>query len=933
MNTFQELNKKLREIIYEYGYVKPTEPQEKAIPKILNGENVLIIAPTGSGKTEAALFPIMNMIMEEKTRGIRAIYITPLRALNRDIFKRMTEIAGKLGINIEVRHGDTPEAARRRQAIKPPQILITTPETLQAILPGKIMKKHLSHVKHVIIDEIHEFISDKRGVQLAIALERLREICGRMQRIGLSATISNKETAAKFLVGKNGDVEIIDASGEKIFQINVETVLEREMDRVDSEKLGIPSNIIAKLKRIIEIASSKENRSILLFTNTREAAEALATIIKKLNPPFKIGIHHGSLSREERMRVENEFKNGEIKLLICTSSLELGIDIGVVDHVIQYTSPRQTINLIQRVGRAKHKLWETSTGTIITSTVDDTLESIVIAKNAMEKRIEDVKMHEKALDVMAHQMVGLILDKGEISISEIKNIIGRSYPYRNISEEEIEEVALFLSEIGLVRYYSEDKILKARRKRTWQYYYENLSVIPDIRKFTVISIENRKPIGNLDEDFIVIHGREPFILAGKTWNIVNVDEDELKVYVEYLGEEMAAIPAWIGELIPVKMVTAMEAANLREEILRGNVKGYPVQNSVIEYVRGELEKHRRLGIPIPNGRRLIVEGMGKIIIIHTPLGTNGNRALSAIISLKIIEKLRMNIRSIYDPYRIAIITPNPINPESIAELIKNLDFNENEIIRAIKNTSEYKWKLFHSARRMGVISREAKTSVIERVMPYLEDTVVDKEALRESLQDYFEIEAIEELMKMIKSGDVEIEVFRSSFDKEVSPLTKQILIQALPQGLLPPTEAPLNLMEIVKERLQNREMILACAHCRKWMNKQKVRYIPEDIRCPKCGAKAIGTTHREDILKILDKWARKVKLNEEDEKDIENFRKSVGLIMSYGKKAIIAMAARGVGPTVASRILRQYQKTEEEFYLNILEAEKEYLRTRMFWSE
>ncbi|MEM2015685.1 MAG: DEAD/DEAH box helicase [Candidatus Methanomethylicia archaeon] len=931
MNAFQKLNEKLRRIILDYGYIEPTEPQEKAIPEILNGENILLIAPTGSGKTEAALFPIISMMINENIRGIRAIYITPLRALNRDILKRMVEIAEKTGISIEVRHGDTPESIRRRQALKPPKILITTPETLQAILPGKTIRKHLSKVRYVVIDELHELVSDKRGAQLALALERLEEVCEEeIQRIGLSATIGNRDLAAKFLAGTDRKVKIIDSTEKKNFEINVEAVFDDEENY--SEVEGIPVHMVKRLRRIIELAS--KGNSILLFTNTRETAEALSTMIKKLNPPFKIGVHHGSISKEERIRIEEEFRNGIIKLLICTSSLELGIDIGSIDHVIQYTSPRQATNLMQRVGRSGHKIWETSCGTIIASTIDDIIESAVLAKRVMEKRIEDLKMHEKALDVLAHQMVGLILDLGSINVKDVKRIFSKAYPYRDLKEEDVIEVASFLSEIGVIKYYGEDGNLKVRKNRTWKYYYENLSVIPDTRKFTVISVEDRRPIGNLDEEFVVIHGKEPFILAGRTWNIINIDENELKIYVEYMGEDLAAIPAWIGELIPVPVDVAMEAADLREKIFKGErLSGYPLRGEILGKIRGALNEHVKLGIEIPTSKRVIVEGLGKIIVIHIPLGTNGNRTIASLIALKIHEKLRINVRIASDPYRIALITSRPLNPESIIQIIHEINMEMEDLVKALKNTSEYKWKIFHVARRMGVIEKEAKISRIESIIPYLEGSIVEGEAIREALQDYFEVESVKKYLNDINSGKVEIIVVRRNLNEEISPLTKQILMQTLPQGLIPSSEAPLNLVEIVKERIQNREIILACIHCRKWMGKYRLKYIPDEITCPKCGAKAIGTTYREDILKIIDKKFKGRKLSEDEKKDLENFQKSISLIMSYGKRALIALAARGIGPTTASRILRGPQKTEEEFYLEILEAEKEYLRTRMFWGE
>jgi ATP-dependent Lhr-like helicase len=698
--------------------------------------------------------------------------------------------------------------------------------------------------------------------------------------------------------------------------------------RVDAD---IPETIIPRIKRIVELVL--ENGSTLLFTNTRETAEYLATIIRKMNPPFDIGVHHGSLSREERIRVEEEFKNGKIKLLICTSSLELGLDIGLVNYVIQYTSPRQTVNLIQRIGRAKHKLTETSKGTIISSTLDDILESAVLARRGVNGILEPAKIHEKALDVLAHQIVGLIMDNGPMNISDVKRVFSRAYPYRDISENEISEVASFLSSIGVVRYFKEDGTIKARGVRTWKYYYENLSVIPDVRRFKVISTENMRAIGELDEEFVAIHGEEPFILAGRAWRIINVDENEMKVYVEYMGDEIAAIPAWIGELIPVSMEAAMETADLREKIIGSeDLSEYPLTGEAIEYAKKILGEHLKCGIPIPTSNRVIVEGLGRIIVVHVPLGTNGNRTLAAILSSKITEKMRMNVRRISDSYRVALITPNPINPESIVELIRGLNI-DGGIVNALKNTHEYQWKLLHVARRMGVVEKDAKISRIKGLATYLEDTVAEREALREAIQDYFNIEAVKRFVEEVRAGRVRLEAYRGRMDADISPLTRQILIQALPQGLIPKGEAPLNIVDIVRERLQNREVILACIHCRKWMGRYKVKYLPEEIVCPKCGAKAIGATHREDILKILEKWHRGLKMSDDEKKSFEEFQKSISLIMSYGKRALIALAARGVGPTTAARILKGYFKTEEEFYLQILEAEKEYLRTRMFWGE
>lgn len=936
-NTFKLFDSRLLKIIREFGYLTPTKTQEEAIPIILEGKNVLLIAPTGSGKTEAAIFPILHHLVKmEEIKGIQAIYITPLRALNRDVLRRMIHIANKLNIKIEVRHGDTPTSQRRKQAIQPPHILITTPETLQAILPGKVMKKHLSNVKWVVIDEIHELATDKRGVQLVVALERLLEITNtEFQRIGLSATIGSPQKVAKFLVGNKGKVKIINIAAIKKFEIRVDIAEENDEDRRIAEKLEITPSMAAKIRKIIEI--TPKYKSILIFTNTREMAETLASRIRLLKTPLKIGVHHSSLSREERLRVEEEFKQEKIKILICTSSLELGIDIGTVDYVIQYMSPRQVTNLIQRIGRAGHKLWETSKGLILASTVDDILESAVLAKRAIERKLEEIEVHENAYDVLAHQLVGLLLDKGKINLSYALEVFRRAYPYRKLTIEELKEIASILAEIKIIRFEAiEEGIIRIRGKRTWKYYYENLSMIPDVRRFLVINILNRRPVGTLDEEFIVIHGTKenPFILAGRTWRIVHISEEELKVFVEPVQEELGAIPAWIGELIPVPFQVAQEAGKLRKTIIsKKEVKSYPLTRKALERAKMELEKQVKYKIPIPTHKEILIETIGKIIIIHTCLGTKTNRTLATLLAHELTKKLRTSVRVNSDSYRIILILPIAIKAESIKKTLKELSLkDEKEIIEAIKRSEAYKWKLYHVAKRFGVISREAKISAIRKIIPMLTDTIIGKEALRETLQDYFNLNVLRKYLNKIIEGEIKIHIHKAT-KEGTSPLAYPILYSTLPYELIPPRKAMLTLAQLIKNRLLEREVRLICFHCLQWQTIRKIKHLPKEIRCPRCGAKAIGMTQTSQtkMIKILRRWKKRLKLKAEEYEEVEKFRKSVGLIMSYGKKAIITMSARGIGPTVAARILRKYHKNEEDFYLDILEAEKEYLRTRPYW--
>ena len=396
--VFDLLAKPVQKALAELGFYEPTSPQIMAFPAVLEGKNVLLVSPTGSGKTEAVLLPIFSKLVEQQSenqRGIRVLYITPLRALNRDMLKRLTLWGQKLGFTVEVRHGDTEQKTRRMQAKKPPTLLVTTPETLQAVLPGSRMRQHLRSVEFVVVDEVHDLASSKRGTQLSLALERLQFVTGRdFQRIGLSATVGNPQEIAKFIAGARRKISIIQASPEKTYLYNVENPSPIEADYELAAKLETSPEAAARIRRILELVDS--HKSTLVFVNSRTVAEVLGHKLQQLNRD-DIAVHHGSISKEERINIEDAFKNGQLKAIICTSTLELGIDIGNVDLVVQYMSPRQVNSLIQRVGRSGHSLDRASQGTIITVYPDDALEALASIKNAKGNMIEPVLMHENAL--------------------------------------------------------------------------------------------------------------------------------------------------------------------------------------------------------------------------------------------------------------------------------------------------------------------------------------------------------------------------------------------------------------------------------------------------------------------------------------------------------------------------------------------------------
>src|SRR3989454_2258178 len=322
--------------------------QNRVTWKIQASSQLFIVAPTGSGKTEAALFPVLEALGASDRAGIRALYITPLRALNRNLNDRVLRLVTSTKLTAAVRHGDTPPSERRKQAASPPDILITTPETLQAILPGKVMQRHLRSVRYVIIDEVHRFADDRRGIQLAVGLQRLRRITDRdFQRIGLSATVGHPEAIAS-LFGRETPLQILVAPLEKRYEYQVEWPRPIDKDFETARDFYITPEAAAGLSAIDD--SLDESRSTLVFVNARPLAELLGSRLSMVRQD--VAVHHGSLPREERERVEAGFKGGEIKGLVSTSTLQLGIDIGTGDPGGPYNSPRQVTSPIQRVGRS-----------------------------------------------------------------------------------------------------------------------------------------------------------------------------------------------------------------------------------------------------------------------------------------------------------------------------------------------------------------------------------------------------------------------------------------------------------------------------------------------------------------------------------------------------------------------------------------------------
>src|SRR2546428_6722678 len=632
--------------------------QARALSEIQAGSHLLVVAPTGSGKTEAALFPILESLGASDRGGIRALYITPLRALNRNLIDRIQRLVASTNLTAAVRHGDTPTSERRKQAANPPDILITTPETLQAILPGKGMQRHLRSVRYVIIDEVHQFAEDRRGVQLAVGLQRLRRITDRdFQRIGLSATVGHPDAIASMFGGETS-LQILVAPLEKRYEYPVEWPRPIDKDFETARDFYITPEAAAGLSAIDD--SLDESRSTLVFVNARPLAELLGSRLSMVRQD--VAVHHGSLPREERERVEAGFKGGEIKGLVSTSTLELGIDIGTVDKVVQYNSPRQVTSLIQRVGRSGHKLDRTSRGLVLAVSSDDAIESLAAVQAAQENDLEPRHIHRLALDVLAHQVVGSALDQGGTAPwSDILSTIRTSEPYRELEAAQADRVAEFLAHLGIIRQEG-DRIRVPPKGR--RYYFENLSTIRDERRYPVMDLTSQRQVGILGEEFMMIKAREGlhFIIRGRPWKIEKIGKDGM-VYVTPVSDPNAMIPGWDGEMLPVPFGLAQRVGQIRKEIdarlAQDGVpktidyfeKAWPINKTGAKRLVEEHANHRKSGAPVPTDDRIVVEAFDRFLIVHSSFGEVVNVTLGDLVE-ELLARNHMVRFWCTDPYRI-----------------------------------------------------------------------------------------------------------------------------------------------------------------------------------------------------------------------------------------------------------------------------------------
>ncbi len=911
---FENLSPELVSALAERGITEPTPPQADVIPRIRAGGNILLVAPTGIGKTEAAMIPVLDEIFRTKgsKSGFRCIYITPLRALNRDMLRRMEEYGKALGINVGVRHGDTSQAERNQQSQHPPEILITTPETLQVLFTGKRLREHMKSVQWVVIDEIHELSNTERGAQLSVALERLCLVAGEYQRIGLSATVGNVDSVARFLAGARRQVAIRKHDTHRDFDIDVESPAPCE-DPELLDKLQCDPEILGVMKRAREIIEA--GRSTLFFVNTRETAEWLAARYHIWDESLSIDVHHGSLSKENRMEMEDRFKKGDVKALVCTSSLELGIDVGSTDMVIQYNSPRQVSRMVQRAGRAGHRVGERIRAKIIATAPDEVAESMVVARRCDSKELEFWEGRPCPLSVVANQLIAMTMS-GAVDRETAFEAFTGAYPFRDLA---MEDMAGVLEQLKSIKLLFEDENGFKRSRKGMNYFYENISMIPDERTYMIRDIGTRAVIGTLDESFVASFAEEyaMFIAKGRTWRIVEMREDEILVEE---AREVGSVPNWVGSDIPVPYEVAMEVGRMRR--LR-NLDDYPGDEGCKKVLRKYFADQDERFV-MPTDKTVTIEMGDRLAIVNGCFGTRVNETLGKIYAALLTARLGESVGMTADPYRMILELPRNMKRDDIVSTIRSVKPGTIEALArlTILNSSFLRWRFVFVAKKFGIIEKNADHRFMnfQRLFDIHKDTPAYREAVNKVLWEDLDIPNTEKVVSMIASGEIEMTA------GTVSTIGLEGIVRS--KELMQPVRADHSILMALKKRLEDEVLFASCMNCgSQW--RFRVGDAPKRFVCPHCNGVMVAVLkgyERDSIgLVKLDE------LSAQEKKDRMRLSRNANLVNEHGKRAVITLAGRGIGPDAASRILRSMHVDEDDFLRAIMNAEILYAKNKRFW--
>lgn len=791
---------------------KPSMPQRLGWPVIAEGKHTLICAPTGSGKTLAAFLKCLDHIYRSKPAGggeacIKAVYISPLKALNNDIYRNLEvplegigKKAAELGLELPeitaaVRTGDTPQKDRASMLRKPPDILITTPESLFIMLTSKKAADLFSQVEFAIVDEIHSLCPTKRGVHFSLSLERLQSLSTkRLVRIGLSATINPLEEAAGFLGGMEAAA---DPEGKREMRRREVCIVNCE------EKRGLDLCISTPVKNYKAIPEGtvwtsmysqiltliKAHRSTLIFVNNRRLAELVAAGINNLAGEPLVKTHHGSISRELRQQIEQQLKRGELPCLVATSTLEMGIDIGSIELVIQVGAPDSAAQALQRIGRSGHRLEAVSKGRILPRTRGDLLKASFASSQALDFSIEKVKIPANCLDVLAQQITSIAC-AGDTGARELHELVKRAWPYRELP---FKQLAGILEMLAYPSPEDEPDLIKPRLV------YDRISgtvkgnslgrllclteggTIPDKGNYTVCITGTEVKLGELQEEFVFESKLgDRFYLGSTAWRIDAIDHD--RVWVSQSEASGAKIPFWIGDRNYRSFETGVKYGGYLSELeARTREPGFEewarktcgldrtASENLQQYVLDQISATGRL-----HNDRLIVceyfsdEAGDKRIIVHTPFGGGVHAVMAVLLHSRLVRLLGCIVEYVFNDEGILLhIIGASGSLKGIMALLDTVNL-EDEILSGIPESPAFNMSMRYNLARSLLLPPRSKrvrkplwiqrlrSAEIARHITRRPDHPVVAETYREVLSDLFDLKGFDTVLRDMRVGRINV---------------------------------------------------------------------------------------------------------------------------------------------------------------------------------
>jgi len=769
---------------FEGAFAEPTPAQELGWPAIASGEHTLIQAPTGSGKTLAAFLYGIDRLGQAAGEGIRLLYVSPLKALNYDIERNLRgPLAGlESELRVAVRTGDTPQRERAAMLRQPPDILITTPESLFLLLTSRA-RETLRTVETLILDEVHAVAGTKRGAHLALSVERLQRLVNKpIQRIGLSATQRPLEEIGRFVSGAR-PIRLVDAGRAKELDLRVVVPLEDMTVPEEGSYNSIWPSIHPEILRLVE-----SHRSTIVFVNNRRLAERLALRLNELADREIARAHHGSLAREQRLEVEELLKAGEIPCLVATSSLELGIDMGAVDLVVQVESPKSVARGLQRIGRAGHELGAVSKGRIFPKFRADLLEAAVVAKLMREGTIEATVIPKNPLDVVAQQIVAICAED-EITVDELHELVRGAYPFADLSRAQLENVLDMLA-----GRYPSDEFAELRPRVIWdrtagvvrgrrgarRLAVTNAGTIPDRGLYGVHLVDGGGRVGELDEEMVYeARAGQTFLLGASTWRIEEITRD--RVLVSPAPGVPGAVPFWKGEGVgrPYELGEAIGRASrelvaLSEEKALARLESdHALDERAARNLLTFLAEQQTATGAVPSDRAVVVErfrdeiGDWRLCIL-TPFGARVHAPWALAIGARLRESLGLEVSSLWSDDGIALHLPDADAPPPTDHVLVDPDDIEDLVVAELGGSALFGARFRENAARALLIPRRRpgertplwqqrlKAQGLLQVARRYGQFPVVLETYRECLQDVFDLPALKRLLRGLRTRELDV---------------------------------------------------------------------------------------------------------------------------------------------------------------------------------